>query len=721
MAVSLCPLTAFADATQEIPSSAIQISSVDDLAMICNEYPADGYYCLTCDIDMTDALGEYGDYYNDGKGWEPIGNKNTPFTGTFDGMGHTIKGLYINRTSEDYVGLFGYVSGATIKNCKLEANEIKSSMCAGGFVGYSSNLTVSNCAMLSGKIEGTVSAAYIKNKNAFYSWSYLGGIVGICYGAANISNCTNKGTISNIGSAIGLTYKCYSSSNCGGIIGYAEEAATINNCTNSGDVSVNIMFIGSKNNKYTYAFLSAGGIIGASSKKPTIKNCVNSGKVSVTQLNYYTGNCNAGGIIGVGEDVMTLTNCINNAEISTSATTYSSHYCNSGGIVGKGESTTTITNCINNGDISAYSFSSSSLSSYSSGGIIGEGKSTLTITNCINNTDVSANSWSSSSAFSVCYSGGIVGNYSGTAKGTISSCANFDGGKYAICGNAKDNNLTVENCLNFSGVSNLSSGKIKNSNSICCSYSSKTCKVWDSDGNSTSKTEEEMSKKSTFGSFDFDSVWEMSDTTDFPYPVLAYMCRVVVSDKSEVSADIHTYDSGKITTAPAIGVAGVRTYTCTKCGAIKTETIAPLPKNIEVKTTANAKMLADGIIVTVNAFTADELIKNSNGTYVSNASGEKVASNAPLATGMKLVLESGSEKQERQIAVLGDVDCDGTISVNDARSALRAAVKLDVLTGVHLVAAKVMGGSEVTVSDARLILRAAVKLETGKDWINNIK
>lgn len=198
-------------------------------------------------------------------------------------------------------------------------------------------------------------------------------------------------------------------------------------------------------------------------------------------------------------------------------------------------------------------------------------------------------------------------------------------------------------------------------------------------------------------------------------------CGTVTAKQQTVAKLNHTYDSGKITTVPAIGVAGVRTYTCTKCGATKTETIAPLSKNIEVKTTANAKMLSDGIIVTVNAFTADELIKNSNGTSVSNVSGEKAASNAPLATGMKLVLESGSEKKERQIAVLGDVDCDGTISVNDARSALRAAVKLDVLTGVHLVAAKVMGGSEVTVSDARLILRAAVKLETGKDWINNIK
>lgn len=705
MAVALCPFTALADATQEIPSSAIQISSVDDLAMICNEYPADGYYCLTCDIDMTDALGEYGDYYNDGKGWEPIGNKNTPFTGTFDGMGHTIKGLYINRTSEIVVGFFSYANGATIKNCKLEAEEIKGGMCAGGFVGYSSNLTVSNCAMLSGKITGAVSLQYVATANAFYSWSYLGGLIGYCSGTAKITDCTNKAAVSNTGSLLGSSYKCYSYSECGGIIGYADGTATVDNCTNSGDVTVNIMFIGSKNNKSNLGCFETGGIIGTSSKKTTINNCTNSGKVSATQNYYYFGQCYTGGIIGKGEDILVLTNCVNNAKVSTSDSSSSTHSCNSGGIVGIGESTLTVKNCVNNGDISAYTLSSS-WSTYRSGGIVGRADSTMNITNCINNADVDARTYSSS--YSLCYSGGIVGGYNGTTKSTIKSCANFDGGEYAICGDAGDNNLTVENCLNFSGVSNLSSGKIKNSYSICRYYSSITCKVWDSDGNSESKTEEEMSKQSTFGSFDFDSVWKMSDTTDFPYPVLAYMCSVVVSNKSEASAAIHTYDSGKITTAPAIGVAGVRTYTCTKCGATKTETIA-------------AKMLSDGIIVTVNAFTADEFTNDSNGIYVSTASGEKVASNAPLATGMKLVLENGSEKQERQIAVLGDVDCDGTISVNDARSALRAAVKLDVLTGVHLVAAKVMGGSEVTVSDARLILRAAVKLENGKDWINNIK
>lgn len=59
----------------------------------------------------------------------------------------------------------------------------------------------------------------------------------------------------------------------------------------------------------------------------------------------------------------------------------------------------------------------------------------------------------------------------------------------------------------------------------------------------------------------------------------------------------------------------------------------------------------------------------------------------------------------------GDVDLDGVVSVADARSALRAAVGLDVLVGKSLIAADVDGNSGVSVADARLILRVAVGLE----------
>ena len=70
------------------------------------------YFKLTADIDMSEKYGA--DIGGSEVSWTPIGNGIVPFTGNFDGGGHTISGLYINSTS-DYQGLFGYVGeGGTV-------------------------------------------------------------------------------------------------------------------------------------------------------------------------------------------------------------------------------------------------------------------------------------------------------------------------------------------------------------------------------------------------------------------------------------------------------------------------------------------------------------------------------------------------------------------------------------------------------------------------------
>lgn len=79
---------------------------------------------------------------------------------------------------------------------------------------------------------------------------------------------------------------------------------------------------------------------------------------------------------------------------------------------------------------------------------------------------------------------------------------------------------------------------------------------------------------------------------------------------------------------------------------------------------------------------------------------------------MKLVFHSAIF----EIAVLGDVDGDGAISVADARLALRQAVSLENLNGVYLFAGKV-DGENVGVSEARKILRAAVGLDDASEWL----
>ena len=77
--------------------------------------------------------------------------------------------------------------------------------------------------------------------------------------------------------------------------------------------------------------------------------------------------------------------------------------------------------------------------------------------------------------------------------------------------------------------------------------------------------------------------------------------------------------------------------------------------------------------------------------------------------------------------ILGDVDGNGDVSVNDARTVLRAAVKLETLTGTKLTIADMDGNGDISVNDARSVLRTAVKLDkvittsmTSDDYLNSI-
>lgn len=83
--------------------------------------------------------------------WTPIGkytddNDKTPYTGTFDGQGHTIKGLYVNSASDAYVGLFGCLEGAAVRNLTVDGY-VQGYKTAGGIAGYASNAAIENCSI----------------------------------------------------------------------------------------------------------------------------------------------------------------------------------------------------------------------------------------------------------------------------------------------------------------------------------------------------------------------------------------------------------------------------------------------------------------------------------------------------------------------------------------------------------------------------------------------
>ena len=66
--------------------------------------------------------------------WEPIGHgSSNSFKGTFDGEGHTIKGLNVKK-GHDYSGLFGYLKGA-VSNLNVEGSVNSSNSCTGAIAG----------------------------------------------------------------------------------------------------------------------------------------------------------------------------------------------------------------------------------------------------------------------------------------------------------------------------------------------------------------------------------------------------------------------------------------------------------------------------------------------------------------------------------------------------------------------------------------------------------
>lgn len=177
--------------------------------------------------------------------WTPIGTGTaSAFKGTFDGNGKTISGIYINGGNTDYIGLFGYTDGATIKNLRLTNSYITSTANGvGSVVAYANaGITLENVysdaiISVSGKTIGGL-VAQVQNrekgsdvatiKNSCYAGTInhsnlvdktaLGGFVGTAtHGTLNIQNasfvgimnCTYQGTaeaiVAHLGGILGVT------------------------------------------------------------------------------------------------------------------------------------------------------------------------------------------------------------------------------------------------------------------------------------------------------------------------------------------------------------------------------------------------------------------------------------------------------------------------------------------------------------------------------------
>ena len=268
--------------------------------------------------------------------WIPVGSANNAYTGTFDGKGYTISGLYFNKHSY-YVGLFGYIGAkGKISNVGVLDSYFQFGAQGGGVCGVNygelqkcsnsstviGNESVATIGGVCGMNYGTVRDC--KNTGSVRETATIGGVCGYNNYSGIIENCFNEGTVSGTGD------------NVGGVCG--NNYGTIKSCYNTASVSGQNL---------------VGGVCGANQSGTT--NCFNEGTVS--------GQHEVGGVCGYNYGG--TTSCFNEGTVS-------GQQYSVGGVCGVNYGGTT--NCFNEGTVSG-------LYSYASGGVCGANYGG-TITNC---------------------------------------------------------------------------------------------------------------------------------------------------------------------------------------------------------------------------------------------------------------------------------------------------------------------------------------------------
>lgn len=375
-----------------VGASAANISTAEELLAVMNDSSKwSENYTLTADIDLT------------GKAQMPIGSYAVPYTGHFDGNGHSVT---VSIVGLECAGLFGVTEGALIENLTVKG-EVRNAFAA------------------------TSAETKIGDK-----YSATGGIVGIAMSGTTVQNCVNMATVTgpcNLGGVVGVAYN------------YSSAPVEIINCVNEGVPSA------------TYG--NMGGVLGRVQIQAdgypavVLRGCENNADIT------YTSNDRArfGGIVGytrINAGVVLVENCKNTGALTgTNTNKTESNFPNVGGIVGRAEvvskanSALQISNCMNTGAIDSTKFA---------GGILG-----YIIRNnaCKNYASFVENCTVTGSVKGGTYAGGIVGyaqgEYSGNETPTVvRNClvtAPVEAGTVGgILGRSRG--VQVENCVFLSAV-----------------------------------------------------------------------------------------------------------------------------------------------------------------------------------------------------------------------------------------------------------------------------
>jgi trimeric autotransporter adhesin len=287
-----------------------------------------GHFALGSNVDATAA-----DTWNGGAGFTPLGTPSSPFTGQFDGLGHSVDNLVINLPSGIGVGLFGAagplsliqnvgvlggVTGnvdvgglvgnnyGTISNSYSTAN-VAGLGIVGGLVGHNFTSGTINTSYATGAVTGSssnvggllginqyglVSNSYATGR--VQGTNYVGGLVGVNYGFVAYSHATGSVTgvsasaTDGVGGLVGRNYnegQIGNSYATGSVSGYLEDGGLVGQ--NYGTVS-NSYATGSTSSSAGYT----GGLVGLNGASGKISTSYAVGKV--------TSPLGAGGLVGTG-------------------------------------------------------------------------------------------------------------------------------------------------------------------------------------------------------------------------------------------------------------------------------------------------------------------------------------------------------------------------------------------------------------------------------------
>ncbi len=256
-----------------------------------------GNFALGSNIDASATSS-----WNSGAGFVPIGNASIPFTGKFEGLGHTINNLTINRPTENYVGLFGYIgTGGIASNVGLVGGIVSGSAAIGIFAGVNSGTIENSYATGSvtgiNYVGGLAGNNFGRVENSYFTGSASGnmivsGLVGFNSGAIKNSYATSNLTgLLYVGELVGYNYGTVENS-------YATGSVSGNTCS-GGLVGLNLGTI--RNSYATNSFTGinyVGGLVGAN--YGTVENSYTTGSAS--------GNMIVGGLVGFNNNNGTITN-----------------------------------------------------------------------------------------------------------------------------------------------------------------------------------------------------------------------------------------------------------------------------------------------------------------------------------------------------------------------------------------------------------------------------